>query len=110
LTVDQSAGVVFSRDTALEVQRRSQVLLPLMDPNWKILTKLRATAADKPKSEAPSRPLTALSLRRVCSDSQLAFVISPENIGFDPLGHKSAGPWKGWNLYDCRKARSPLEK
>jgi hypothetical protein len=110
LAVDQSAGVVFSRDTALEVQRRSQVLLPLMDPNWKILSKLRAIAADKPKAEAPSRPLTALSLSRVCSDSQLAFVISPENIGFDPLGHESAGRWKGWNLYDCRKARSPLEK
>jgi hypothetical protein len=105
LAVDQSAGVVFSRDTALEVQRRSQVLLPLMDPNWKILTKLRAAAADERKSEAPSRPLTALSLKRVCSDSQLAFVISPENIGFDPLRHESAGAWKGWNLYDCRKAR-----
>jgi hypothetical protein len=107
LAVDQSAGVVFSRDTALEVQRRSQVLLPLMDPNWKILTKLHAIAADEPKSDAPSRPLTALSLSQVCSDSQLAFVISPENIGFDPLGHESAGPWKGWNLYDCRKARPP---
>ena len=42
LSVDQSAGVVFSRATALEVQRRSQVLLPLMDPNWKILTSLSA--------------------------------------------------------------------
>jgi hypothetical protein len=107
LAVDQSAGVVFSRDTALEVQRRSQVLLPVMDPNWKILTKLRAAAGER-KSEAPSRPLTALSLKRVCSDSQLAFVISPENIGFDPLSHET-GVWKGWNLYDCRKARPQLE-
>jgi hypothetical protein len=109
LALDQSAGVVFSRDTALEVQRRSQVLLPIMDPNWKILTKLRAAAADKSNSNAPSRPLTAESLRRVCSDGQLAFVISPENIGFDPLRHESAGAWKGWNLYDCRKARPQLE-
>jgi hypothetical protein len=109
LAVDQSAGVVFSRDTALEVQRRSQILLPLMDPNWKILTKLRAAAAGERKSEAPIRPLTALSLKRVCSDSQLAFVISPENIGFDQLRHENAGAWKGWNLYDCRKARPQLE-
>jgi hypothetical protein len=109
LAVDQSAGVVFSRETALEVQRRSQVLLPLMDPNWKILTKLRAGAADKRNANAPSRPLTTESLRRVCSDGQLAFVISPENIGFNPLRHESAGAWKGWNLYDCRKARPPLE-
>jgi len=109
LAVNQSAGVVFSRDTALEVQRRSQVLLPLMDPNWKILTKLRAAAADKRKPDAPSRPLTAESLRRACSDSQLGFVISPEDIGFDPLRHESAGAWKGWNLYDCRRARPQLE-
>jgi len=33
LTVDQSSGVVFSRATALEVRRRSQVLLPLIDPD-----------------------------------------------------------------------------
>jgi hypothetical protein len=109
LAINQSAGVVFSRDTALEVQRRSQVLLPLMDPDWKILTKLRAGAADKRKPDTPSRRLTAESLRQVCSDSQLAFVVSPENVGFDPLRHESAGPWKGWNLYDCRKARPPLE-
>jgi hypothetical protein len=105
LAVDQSAGVVFSRDTALEVQRRSQVLLPLMDPNWKILTKLRTAAVDKRKSDVSSRLLTAESLGRVCSDSQLGFVISRENIGFDPLRHEGAGPWKGWSLYDCRKVR-----
>ena len=110
LAIDQSAGVVFSRETALEVQRRSQVLLPLMDPNWKILTKLSAAAANKRNSEAPPRPLTALSLRRICSDSQLGFVISPENIGFAPIVHDSPGPWKGWSLYDCHKARAPLEE
>jgi hypothetical protein len=105
LAVDQSAGVIFSRDTALEVQRRSQVLLPLMDPNWKILTKLRAASAGRRAADAESRPLTAENLGRVCADMQLAFVISPENIGFDPLRHENAGPWKSWNLYDCRKVR-----
>jgi hypothetical protein len=110
LSVDQSAGVVFSRDTALEVQRRSQVLLPLMDPNWKILSKLRAAPAGKSKSDVPSRPLTAESFKQVCVDSQLGFVISPENIGFDGLPHENSGPWKGWRLYDCRRARLLTEK
>ena len=110
LAVDQSAGVVFSRDTALEVQRRSQVLLPLMDPNWKILTKLRIASAGTRKPDALPRSLTAESLRQVCADSQLGFVISPENIGFDPLRHENAGPWKGWSLYDCSKARPRPEK
>jgi hypothetical protein len=106
LTLDQSAGVVFSRATALEVRRRSEVLLPLMDPDWKILTRLRAKSDKGRKDNAVTRPLTANSLIQVCSDPQLGFVISLENVGFDPVRHQHTGAWKDWNLYDCRKARS----
>jgi hypothetical protein len=105
LAVNQSAGVVFSRTTALEVQRRSQVLLPVMDPNYRILTSLRAAAA-KRTVDLPTRPLTAESLNAVCADSQLGFVISPVDVGVDRLSHKNSGSWQGWNLYDCRKVRS----
>jgi hypothetical protein len=108
LTVDQSSGVVFSRKTALEVRRRSEVLLPLMDPNWMILTSLRTNAVNKGKKQATTRPLTPKSLIQVCADPQLGFVISPAEVGFDPLRHKGAGAWQGWNLYDCRKVRSAL--
>lgn len=108
LAVDQSAGVVFSRATALEVRRRSEVLLPLMDPNWKILTSLSSSAANPHKDRATNRPLTARSLIQVCSDIQLGFVIAPQNVGFDPIRHEHAGAWKDWNLYDCRKIRSPV--
>jgi hypothetical protein len=109
LSLDQSAGVVFSRATALEVQRRSQVLLPLLDPDWKILTSLRmgAAAMATRKGGAAIRPVTALSLTQVCADPELGFVVSPEKVGFDPLRHDHAGKWKGWSLYDCRKVRSP---
>jgi hypothetical protein len=107
LALDQSAGVVFSRATALEVQRRSEILLPLMDPDWKILTSLRTAAAPGQRNAAAAtRPLTAKSLILVCADPQLGFVMSPENVDFDPIRHDRAGPWKGWNLYDCRKVRS----
>ena len=41
LSPDQSAGVVFARATALEIQRRSQVVLPLEKPDWKIQSSLR---------------------------------------------------------------------
>jgi hypothetical protein len=105
LAVDQSAGVVFSRTTALEVQRRSQVLLPLMDPNWKILSNLRAPSAGKHNPAPASRPLTAASLQLVCADPQLGFVVSREYVGFEPIRHSHGGPWQNWNLYDCRKAR-----
>ena len=105
LSVDQSAGVVFSRATALEVQRRSQVLLPLMDPNWKILTSLHAGSENRRKQKA-TWPLTAQSLTQVCTDPALGFVISPKYVGFGPLRHEHAGAWKDWYLYDCRKVRS----
>jgi hypothetical protein len=104
LALDQSAGVVFSRATALEIRRRSLVLLPLTDPTWKILSGIRRHAA-KLKDTAPTRPLTADSLIQVCSDPGLGFVISPENVGFNALRHAGEGAWKDWNLYDCRRAR-----
>jgi hypothetical protein len=98
--------VVFSRTTALETRRRSEVLLPIMDPQWKILSNLRAKSSGGSKSDAATHPLTAKNLIQVCGDSQLGFVVSPENVGFDPVPHKHTGAWKDWNLYDCRKVRS----
>ena len=107
LSVDQSAGVVFSRATALEVQRRSEVLLPIMDPNWKIRSELRAAAASgKHRIDAPSRPLTAANLVQICADTQLGFVISSQHLGFEALTHNNAGSWMGWDLYDCSKVRT----
>jgi hypothetical protein len=106
LTPDQSAGVVFSRATALEARRRSEVLLPLMDPDWKLLTNLRTKSAGGRKNEVTTRPLTSQSLIQVCADPRLGFVISPAKVGFDPLRHEHSGAWKDWNLYDCRRVRS----
>src|ERR1700730_9866803 len=104
LSLDQSAGVVFSRKTSLEVQRRSQILLPLMDPDWKILTSLRNQKSGTQKVDS-NRPLTADILVTVCTDPQLGFVVSPQMVGFDPIIHEQVGAWKGWNLYDCRTVR-----
>ena len=104
LSVDQSAGVVFSRATALEVERRSQVLLPLMQPNWKIKSTLRAGAHRNPS--ASNQPLTARILKQICADPVLGFVIAPQDVGFNPVGHTQTGPWRGWNLYDCRRVRT----
>jgi hypothetical protein len=106
LALNQSAGVVFSRATAIEVKRRSDVLLPLMDPTWKIMSGLRAGSGSKHSDEAKTRPLTAQSLTQVCADPLLGFVISAKDVGFNPLRHEHAGAWKDWYLYDCRKVRS----
>jgi len=105
LSVDQSSGVVFSRATALEIKRRSEVLLPLMDPSWKIRSALRASATNGSKAVPSSRPLTAANLVEVCRDPELGFVLAPQDVGFDPLRHERPDAWKGWNLYDCGRVR-----
>jgi hypothetical protein len=105
LSPDQSAGVVFSRPTALEIRRRSQVVLPLENPYWKVRSSLRETSKPTDK-DSDYRPLTAKSLVGVCSDPQLGFVIAKEQVGFDPVTHTRSGEWKDWNLYDCRRVRS----
>lgn len=107
LTLSQSAGVVFSRATALEVRRRSEVLLPIMKPSWQVLTNnAEIRAAKDPMSVSTFRLLTSQNLVRVCTDPQLGFVISREDLGFDPVRHNQAGEWQGSNLYDCRKVRA----
>lgn len=106
LTLDQSAGVVFSRATALEVRRRSQVLLPLMDPEWKVLDSLRDESVNPRIQRASTRPLTIERLILVCADPQLGFVISEKKVDFGPLLHDRVAAMKDWNLYDCRKVRS----
>jgi hypothetical protein len=105
-SLDQSSGVVFSRATALEVRRRSEVLLPIMEPEWKIRSSLRARSGGDRQNKAATHPLSAQNLGEICRDPQLGFVVSPERVGFDPLRHVHDGAWKDWNLYDCRKVRS----
>jgi hypothetical protein len=105
LSLDQSAGVIFSRATALEVRRRSDVLSPLMDRDWQIHSNLAARHRENPKPNSPASPLTAQSLMGICADPQLGFVIAKENLGLDAIHHARAGAWQDWNLYDCRHLR-----
>lgn len=86
----------------MEVQRRSQVLLPLLEPNWKIMTSLRAAASGH-KNDVATKPLTAENLRQVCADPALGFVISPLDVGLPRIRHDETGAWRDWNLYDCGK-------
>jgi hypothetical protein len=107
LTVDQSSGVVFSRTTALEVRRRSQVLQPLMDPDWRLLSDMQARSGNA-KTGPSMRPFIRDRLMSLCRDPQLNFVVAKEDVGFAPLRHAHVGPWQDWNLYDCRRVRSAI--
>lgn len=111
LSVGQSAGVVFSRATSLEVRRRADMLSPLVSPDWKILTSItggrsqRAEYASFANAVPATKPLTRDLLVHICSDTVLDFVIARENVGYQPLQHAQRGPYKDWNLYDCRRIR-----
>ncbi len=104
LTVDQSSGVIFSRATAAEIRRRSQVLSPLEEPSWRLLSR-RATHGGK--FDAAALPLTRDRLMRICADKELHFVVAKEDVGFEPMRHHHPGIWDGWNLYDCQQVNPP---
>ncbi len=119
LTVDQSAGVVFSRATALEVKRRSDVLSPLNAPDWRILSANRrrsrqaagasaASSAPSALAPPPAQALTAAILVQICEDPIMNFVVAKERLDFDPRPHTGMGLWKDWNLYDCGHVRVPV--
>ena len=103
LTVDQSSGVIFSRSTAAEVRRRSDVLLPLQEPDWRLLSR---RAKRDGKFDAASSPLTRDVLVQICSAPELNFVVARENVGFDPIPHRRPGIGEVWNLYDCKHVNS----
>jgi hypothetical protein len=104
LTVDQSSGVIFSRATAVEIRRRSEVLLPMEEPDWRLLSR-RTTHGGK--FDAAALPLTRDRLVRICADPKLNFVVAREDVGFQPIRHHHPGIWDGWNLYDCKQVNSP---
>jgi hypothetical protein len=109
MSVDQSSGVVFARATALEIRRRSEILLPIADPDWKIMTRINAGKQGTPPAAAPPKVLTAEALVDVCADPQLGFVIAKEELAYAHSHHDQAGTWKNWNLYDCGQIRTPSQ-
>jgi hypothetical protein len=101
VSVNQSAGVVFSRATAAEIRRRSDVLAPTEDPGWRIMTALgRHGGADK------DRPLTAAMLASLCADPQLGFVVAATDLGFGAVPGPVRDDFRGWYLHDCRQVRA----
>ncbi len=106
LSVDQSSGVVFSRPTAMEIRRRSEVVAEVWDTNWRLLSHMTRSASADSAMTAPNRPLTREILLHVCGDPSLNFVVAKEDVGFSPLNHYHVGNWKDWKLYDCSRVNT----
>lgn len=95
LSRSSSAGVVFSRETALEVQRRAQLLDPYVDADLMV-------AGRKAVDHESTRELTIPLLRHICSDPQLGFVVSSAHLGFGVANQSENEAFKNFQLYDCR--------
>ena len=107
LTVDQSSGVVFSRATALEVHRRSEVLRPLMDPDWRLLSNMRKAHSGAGTAVSSAPTLTRERLISICTDPALNFVVAKEDLGFRADSSCRAGELAG--LESLRlPARAPV--
>jgi len=91
LSTSQSAGIVFSRQTASEVARRAAVLEPV--------TGHKGFAFDKENHDKIGT-LTIQSLKAICSDPELGYVVSQRDL---PLPHLQGPPgrWGGQRLYFC---------
>jgi hypothetical protein len=105
-STSQSAGVVFSEKTAAEIRRRSEVLKPVIPPDWRILSQFEHPPSKKPTDALTPPSLTAKSLEEICRDSELGFVIAKDDVGFSPIRQTAGGDYVNWNLYDCRRVRA----
>jgi hypothetical protein len=104
LSVDQSSGIIFSRQTAMDVRHRSEVLRPVEDPDWRLLS-ARAQRAHG-QSKLRLDPVTRERLMALCADPELNFVVAAEDVGFERMHHGHTGDAKDWNLYDCRRVNA----
>ena len=105
-STSQSAGVVFSEKISAELRRRSEVLKPVIPPDWRILSQLQHPPSENPADALTPPSLTAKSLEKICQDVQLGFVIAKDDVGFSPITHTDGGDHMNWNLYDCRRVRA----
>lgn len=70
ITPSQLAGVVFSRETALEAARRAAMVDPYVDRGW--MLSLDASGGET------HRKLTPTILRQICGDRQLKYVVATD--------------------------------
>jgi hypothetical protein len=98
LSYAQASGVVFSRETALKVAARAEVLRPVAPPEFVIGALF--------EKEYMPRKLTESSLQHICGDPELDFVVSADRVGI-PVATKE-WPRRGEfnHLYDCRTVRA----
>ncbi len=97
----QSAGIVFSKQTAGEIHRRAVAIQAMADPRWLIYF-----GKGMREDEEGIHPLTGAILKSVCADPILGFVVSRDSVAgaIATLGPRAQ--WNGLHLYSCASARA----
>jgi hypothetical protein len=97
LSVVQSAGVIFSRNLAIEGMQRARFLSGYADTDWLMGRPMG--------SDGMPNALTEDLLHKVCSDRRIGFVIDPERVSIQA----PSLPWPDSShriyLYDCNSYR-----
>jgi hypothetical protein len=96
MSPSQSAGLVFSRSLAIEIDRRTRVLGPLGDRNLLLVGKSDA---------ASHRSFSRSALEQICRDAQLGFVVATDDVGPATGTHEWPRRGRFVRLYDCRTYR-----
>lgn len=99
LTIAQTAGVVFSRETAIEAARRAAVLRPMTGHDQ------FAIGGEKWRL---SGRMTDQAFQALCADPELGYVVTLQQLNAPHLVSPS-GRWSGLKLYSCDsvKAQAP---
>lgn len=98
MSISQGAGSVFSARTAVELQRRADVLSPLVPPGFWFLD--AAAVEEKPRDLSPE------ILRSICADRELGFVVDRMELAGAIGQVEWPGPGYFLFLYDCKTFRS----
>lgn len=84
------AGVIFSREAAMETRRRHRELHFYASAPW---------IGSGPSQREPY--LTLPVLQRLCATGGIDFVVSPDSLPLPSLRMDAAGDWQGYRLYSC---------
>jgi hypothetical protein len=99
----QLAGSIFSPDTAREGMRRMRLMeqAGFQDSSWDFRKPIR--------SDRVGRPHSILSLRTICSEPMLTYLILEEPVR-ELKGKELLDPNTGWkyHIYDCKKLSTSL--
>jgi hypothetical protein len=94
LSAVQTSGMVFSRDAAIELKRRADVLAPIVPPqsflSW--------------NGAGPGLELSLQQLQGICHLAVFQFLVTSADLGFAPVSVLSRKSWpvsKGLRLYSC---------